>query len=495
MTKAFVIRYEETVKNAVFILKKWIPEFLLYLAAKNRNMHAFEVILNRSKIHRIVMEVQTHSGIYMTSEGISHFCEEKIEEYFEDPGPFITQKPEFLDKILEKNSNGSNTYIWNPPDGESEILVNGSDQVIYAPDFYVAILYGDVKLVHYLLMHRTQLCADDQLNELKHIKGERYLPSSHEEYTFEDRYYTGRKFLKHNYIFFSDPFTAAICAQDCEKIAMLGKMEKEIQWNHSMERAVAHSNQEVTEYLLRNFPEILDYINLSSIYEAGNLFLLKAFVKKYTDMTEHAAELECYFVWKDKARNPLINMLEKQERISTAGMLEFYKKLLKYVKTTDIVIGVRRDIIDMIPSIENEDVKERYRIFFHEIDEGFEEDCTDFFLCTDVICQLGKGVKKPFLSMNQYEIQYGDYMTVHNLMTVMRYIKPKELRAEKDKFTDAVLSHNSIKLVQMAIKKGYIGSRNALSLYERALENPKCDERILHVLMDLSESLFISEKE
>ena len=86
-------------------------------------------------------------------------------------------------------------------------------------------------------------------------------------------------------------------------------------------------------------------------------------------------------------------------------------------------------------------------------------------------------------------------MTVHNLMTVMRYIKPKELRAEKDKFTDAVLSHNSIKLVQMAIKKGYIGSRNALSLYERALENPKCDERILHVLMDLSESLFISEKE
>lgn len=70
-----------------------------------------------------------------------------------------------------------------------------------------------------------------------------------------------------------------------------------LEWNENMEQSIVYANYEITALLLKEFPEILDYLCLTAILQGKNTVLLKAFREKRRDtMKNEEQEAENFCV-------------------------------------------------------------------------------------------------------------------------------------------------------------------------------------------------------
>lgn len=518
---------------------------LLYLASESGNVAAFDEILDKEGAEGIILYRTMEEYYWGDLADLENKAKIDIVQ------PFITQDPELLDKMAEKGY-AVKEQCWKVPDTGREVILNGGTYITDAPDIYLAVLCGNVNMVRYFITRGAQLevpyridqiHADwDQMNDWRngcrsHRDGcyfGRCMLHSDAEFQYDTEYIQEGGFYinvkrepwegpVHFMRFFHDIFTAAVLSQNTEMIAWIHSMLPEIHWNRSLESAIAFSNKKVTEYMLEYYPEILDYMKLSSIYEGKNIPLLKAFAKRHPDSTRYAAELERYLEWNSKLPAGFPNMEVGFGWNGTGRTVEFYRILLEYVREKSIAAGIRREIFHILLSELPDSICIRKRsrgekwqkkmiAFFHEINPGICEDYTGEIIehgsnGLQVIKMLGEDVKEQFLSIDAYQVFESNLTlgelkwemerkeTIPNtLLTLMKYMKPKELRAEVDDVTKKILDRNRVKFVRLAQKRGYINGRNALALYEYALRNPKCEEEILLILLQASANMDIEER-
>ena len=106
------------------------------------------------------------------------------------------------------------------------------------------------------------------------------------------------------------------------------------------------------------------------------------------------------------------------------------------------------------------------------------------------LLKLKSGIKKNFVSLNQYKVQMPEGKRNAKIMQkkwmkrLMRYAIPAKLREETDPITEWIIQKNDRKLVEKAIKQNYIGKKNAGKLLEYAasLKNTETDPRIRELL-------------
>lgn len=543
---SYIGRRLDMLKTVIFDVREYRHEvnLLLYLASENNNAEVFNEILNKEGADGIVLD----GAIELYSNGVDKVSLHRGKT--EVSYPFITQNPELLDKMAEKGY-AVKEQCCRAPDACREVIIHGRACTTDAPDFYLAVLCGNVNMVRYFTergeplevpYRMDQLNVDwDQMDEWRNgirsyeegcYFGRCMFRIGTEiqydtEYIQEGGFYiaAAREILEgpgQFVLFFHDIFTAAVLSQNTEMIAWAYSMLPEIRWSRSLESAIAFSNKKVTEYMLKCYPEILDYMKLSSVYEGKNIPLLKAFAERHPNNAEFAAELERYLEWNSRI---LAGFLSPEICFRWDGLnraVEFYKALLNYVRTESIVVGIRREIFHMLLS-ESADIyhnrkkrksekwREKIISFFDEIDPGICEDYTREFIdhnnCCHVIELLGEKKKGQFLSIDIYQAFSGLYnwgslkwemnnkeTVPDSLLTLMKYVKPKEVREELDSVTKKLLDRNSVKFIRLAQKRGYINCKNALALYEYALKNPKCEEEILLILLRLSGTMKIEER-
>lgn len=540
-------RLLDVLKKETYNMKKYRYRVnqLLYLASENGNVAAFDEILNKEGAEGIILDRTMEGGYWENLADIENKVEIGIVQ------PFITQDPELLDKMAEKGY-AVKEQCWKVPDKGREVILNGGTYVTDAPDIYLAILCGNVNMVRYFITRGAGLEVPYRMDRINADWDQMY-DWRNGCRTYIDGCYFGRCMLRPDdgfaynteYIqeggfcidvkrdpvegaaqftrFFHDVFTAAVLSQNTEMIAWIHSMLPEIRWKRSLESAVAFSNKKVTEYMLECYPEILDYMKLSSIYEGKNIPLLKAFAKRHPDSARYAVELERYLEWNSKLPAGFPNMEVGFGWNGTDRTVEFYRILLEYVRKKSIAAGIRREIFHILLSelpdpvctrkkSRGEKWQKKMIAFFHEINPGICEDYTGEIIDhgsdgLQVIKMLGENMKGQFLSIDVYQVFTSDFAlgdlkwemehkeTIPNtLLTLMKYMKPKELRAEVDGVTKKILDRNRVKFIRLAQKRGYINCRNALALYEYALKNPKCEEEILLILLQASANMDIEER-
>ena len=68
----------------------------------------------------------------------------------------------------------------------------------------------------------------------------------------------------------------------------------------------------------------------------------------------------------------------------------------------------------------------------------------------------------------------------------MKYFQPECLKSRTDGFNEALIEKNNVGLIRTAMKEGFIGSENALELYDYAAVQPQINEQILQALIRIS---------
>ena len=127
-------------------IKDSMLRLLLCAAARNNNMDAFRMLLSgwepeeKEGVVRIPVRFPTNSKM------IPHVI--KIYQYLQEPvkkTAFMADQPRYLDMLLQKLEIRSH--------GLSVRRIEWKDQLMYtnAPDIYVAILTGNIKMTEYLL--------------------------------------------------------------------------------------------------------------------------------------------------------------------------------------------------------------------------------------------------------------------------------------------------------------------------------------------------------
>ncbi len=188
-----------------------------------------------------------------------------------------------------------------PNENHEQEFTFGTERFITtAPYVYVAILSGNIDLVKYFVTAGLNLKTLSVHEAFVSSYMDQYQANSDmtslATWGYKIRFLKSKDDTLKNKqpLLFSDPFTAAILSRNPEMIAYVANAVGDIAWSNSLEQVIAAiDNRETIEYLLTSWPEILDFMSLSTIVTYRSALLLDPFLEHHAgNMQEKWDELE-----------------------------------------------------------------------------------------------------------------------------------------------------------------------------------------------------------
>lgn len=519
-------------------MKDSMLRLLLCVAARNNNMDAFRMLLTGWEPEEKEGVVRIPVRFPINSKLIPHV--KKIYQYLQEPvkkTAFMADQPRYLDMLLQKLEIRSH--------GLSVRRVEWKDRVMdtNAPDIYVAILTGNIGMTDYLigkeggregLVYRMEwqngysgisymgiggnnLFA--KYMKICHSYGEgteRYYETEERpeygfEVEFEDKDHNSRR--KYT---FHDPFTAAVISGERKMIEYISEKFPEMIWNRCMGQAVVRADEDLTEYLAETFPEVTEQISFRTIYREKNIYLTRKYLEEHNPECEKNIATICSALDEEREWMEPGVVFETAEItvLSTPG---YYKMILEMLPNPDIKRRIRRNIIRWILSNrpvvfdwpgepkekrreEMSQHREMLEVFLMadtgEL-ENYMENSADNIICQDIIWnaatlaeefeKCGIEIKIGYIDLYNANWCTGFYEgKIKDYSRIMKYFQPECLKSRTDGFNEALIEKNNVGLIRTAMKEGFIGSENALELYDYAAVQPQINEQILQALIRIS---------
>ena len=484
----------------------------LGLAANYEEEEIFDFLLSYADF----MEILWGAVVYKQNSGIAVEAVRSGEK--EAAGTFITKKEYYLDKLLGR---------FGLPDEQFYRCVKQPYILnCIVPGCYVPILSGDMEMVQYFEDHGVTWKEDDGMdfgsgrsilnieNKVDYTAGDGWSPIC--RFPTYLCWIRTEKLQQDKIFEFYDPFTAAILSGCKEMIRYMAEKLGDIPWNACMERVILHSPDEIQEFLLEQFPEIVNHFQLSAIVEAANSNMLELFLLR------HAGELEVH--WKELKRK--LELWNDSETYRFAGGCvitddAFFGRLLtltedREVKDLIVKVILKRAVAFYPNYNEKPTYQVRYQFsgafspayyapssrllqfYFGHKEEGVH-DCTELFRA---IIEAEKEIKmrkmKKFerfgIDLYNLEERGQSVYTCDDFNNIMRLFTPLEIKDRVDAVNAMMLPKNSRQLVRLSIQNGYIPDKNALALYEYAMDIERIDERILDLLLRLANQRSLQER-
>ena len=518
-------------------IKDSMLRLLLCAAARNNNMDAFRMLLSGWKPEEKEGVVRIPVRFPTNSKMIPHVI--KIYQYLQEPvkkTAFMADQPRYLDMLLQKLEIRSH--------GLSVRRIEWKDQLMYtnAPDIYVAILTGNIKMTEYLLgkeggrgglVYKMEwqngysgifnMGIGENNLYAKYMKicpshgegtGRRYgteeRPEGGFEVEFEDKDHNSRKYTFH------DPFTAAVISGDRKMIEYISEKFPEVTWNRCLDQAVVRADEDLTEYLAETFPEVAERISFRTIYREKNIYLTRKYLKEHNPECEKNIATICSALDEEREWMEPGFVFETAEItvLSTPG---YYKMILEMLPNPDIKRRIRKNIVSWIlsnrPAVpgwsgeskekRGEELRKQREMLevFLMADTGelenYMENPADNIICQDLIWnaatlaeafeKCGMEMKIGFIDLYSAGWRTGFYEgKLQDFRRIMKYFQPECLKPELDRFNESLIGKNNVGLIRTAVKEGFIGSGNALELYDYAAVQPQINEQILQALIQIS---------
>lgn len=331
------------------------------------------------------------------------------------------------------------------------------------------------------------------------------------EVEFEDKDHNSRR--KYT---FHDPFTAAVISGDRKMIEYISEKFPEMIWNRCMGQAVVRADEDLTEYLAETFPEVTEQISFRTIYREKNIYLTRTYLEEHNPECEKNNATICSALDEEREWMEPGVVFETAEItvLSTPG---YYKMILEMLPNPDIKRRIRRNIIRWILSNrpvvfdwpgepkekrreEMSQHREMLEVFLMadtgEL-ENYMENSADHIICQDIIWnaatlaeefeKCGIEIKIGYIDLYNANWCTGFYEgKIKDYSRIMKYFQPECLKSRTDGFNEALIEKNNVGLIRTAMKEGFIGSENALELYDYAAVQPQINEQILQALIRIS---------
>ena len=292
-----------------------------------------------------------------------------------------------------------------------------------------------------------------------------------------------------------DLFTAAVLSEKQETIRYLTEILGEIPWSRGLEEGILYASKELQDFMLREFPEIQNYVSLSAIVRARNTRFLEILMDGQKNRTDHWTELADWIHtgrgWLDDPCVELQNLREEKQ---------FLDRLLHFVPERKYIPGIQTMLCrDALSSAGRE---ERCRMLFQVIFEAGDVSREDFSWFA-VQCIHGNlkmlkvlrgvpnftriGIDPHTEELNPEGIFKGLLIAQGGLDRVMEVFVPLNTGPQLDGIVRTALAENKPGVIKKAIQCGYLTGENALNAYEKLLEQGNVKEELLAVLIALAQ--------
>lgn len=518
----------EFITEKFFITDPDVIETLLFTSAEYDNREMFEKILPK----REQKGITTRSAFSLFQKAD---CEEGDDSIYEQARKktfsrtFLTTRREYLDLLIERcgmNEEGkiSGSIPWEYNEMSKEIYTD-------APDIYIAILAGDIRLTEYLLgreggerglVYRMGVSGEEgqpMMGRCVQQKCSQFMMSCPAQGEGKEKVYqtSGRREVGY-YIYypkegreytFHDPLTAAILSGSREMIEYVSGRFPEVTWNNCLEHAVASCGKDMRQYLEEIFPGIVSRVEFPALYQERNIYLIGKYIQDKdiggTDVS-HIIKRE---LESEKARM-LKNVKYGRSWECYSGLSVFYKNLLKLSDTSEVRRAMRKNVFiwfymatwvgdpvcgergdDYSPK-EHKDIQRMKDLYISIGTEETEDHTDEIREMSDIgaLLRLFKklGIKEKIAKLDLYadiwdRIFMFTVLKDMEAVTMMTLFEPVRILPKVDKFNERILRKNKMELLKKAVENKYITTENAPELYKFAAGIPGTREQILHTLI------------
>ena len=247
--------------------------------------------------------------------------------------------------------------------------------------------------------------------------------------------------------------------------------------------------------MLREFPEIQNYVSLSAIVRARNIRFLEILMAGQENRTDYWAELADWIHtgrgWLDDLCVELQNLREEKQ---------FLDRLLHFVPERKYIPGIQTMLCrDALSSAGREErCRMLFQVFFEAGDVSREDFSWFAVQCIHGNLKMLKvlrsvpnftriGIDLHMEELNPEGIFRGLLIQKGGLNLVMEVFVPLNTGPQLDGIVRTALAENKPGVIKKAIQCGYLTGENALNAYEKLLEQGNVKEEILVVLIALAQ--------
>ncbi len=303
-----------------------------------------------------------------------------------------------------------------------------------------------------------------------------------------------------------DLFTAAVLSENQETVRYLAGLLGEIPWSRGLEEGILYAKKEFQDFMLREFPEIQNYLSLSAIVRARSMRFLEILMDRQKNRTDYWEELED---WIHTGRGWLDGMSveelsRKKEKLKEEK--RFLDKLLCLAPEQKYRAAIQDMLWQEALSVEYDEDKCRMLLqTFFEIGDVSGRDFTGFAVqCISghprilEVLQSVPGFTRIGINLDAKELDqkeiFEEPWTRKELHRVMEVFVPLYAGMELDRIVCNVLAQNRLSDIRKAVQCGYLTRKNALKAYERMTEQRDVKEEILTVLIALAQKMEMEER-
>lgn len=434
------------------------------------------------------------------------------------------------------------------------------------PGLYMAILAGETELVKFYLTYGGELHRDDTEDCLLYADFYHHNFAPWSQWDFEGkilvkcrhelgyavkfpgrnacRFYEPPIFQEQKYeLHVHDPFTMAILSGNKEMIRFIAGRIGRLEWNENMEQSIVYANYEITALLLKEFPEILDYLCLTAILQGKNTVLLKVFREKRRDtMKKEEQEAEKFLRWYTREACLLLKEAAFWHHFSMTREISFFRELLTGIQDPEFrelawgflccewILAEKNErkgrerFIKLLLSYPDEDLaksdaeglsapegirvtkylhgrgqRDFTEIFFHMQDTWYPGNWFNEELFGNILTLMRpvsreKGFRRFGIDLytdrwKEIKINY-----VRQGILFMKLFVPLYISPQADVINQEIITTGSSRLVRSAVRRGFITEKNAWALYQYALEIGILNEEILTLLQELLRERSLKER-
>lgn len=316
-----------------------------------------------------------------------------------------------------------------------------------------------------------------------------------------------------------------------------------LEWNENMEQSIVYANYEITALLLKEFPEILDYLCLTAILQGKNTVLLKAFREKRRDtMKNEEQEAEKFLRWYTREACLLLKEAAFWHHFSMTREISFFRELLTGIQDPEFrelawgflccewILAEKNErkgrerFIELLLSYPDEDLaksdaeglsapegirvtkylhgrgqRDFTEIFFYMQDTWYPGNWFNEELFGNILTLMRpvsreKGFRRFGIDLytdrwKEIKINY-----VRQGILFMKLFVPLYISPQADVINQEIITTGSSRLVRSAVRRGFITEKNAWALYQYALEIGILNEEILTLLQELLRERSLKER-
>ena len=308
-----------------------------------------------------------------------------------------------------------------------------------------------------------------------------------------------------------------------------------------MEQSIVYANYEITALLLKEFPEILDYLCLTAILQGKNTVLLKAFRKKRRNTMEKEEQTAKKFLhWYTREACLLLKEAAFWHCSGMTREVSFFRELLTGIQDPEFrelaweflccewILAEKNErrgrerFIELLLSnpddaLEKSDAegptepegpcvteclhgqRDFTEIFFHMQDTWYPKDWSNEELFENLLVLMRpisreKGFRRFRIDLytdkwKEIKINY-----IRQGILFMKLFVPLYISPQADVINQEIIRTGSGRIVRAAVRRGFITEKNAWALYQYALEIGILNEEILTLLLELLQGRSLKER-